>query len=154
MPSARTASTTASATVSVKETIDEYLARADWRVNANANQGYSLGGMVLNAAGKLIANYWLDEVYAPEAGLAHREGDLHIHDLDVFAGYCAGWSLRMVLEQGLGGVPGRVSSAPPRHFSSALGQLVNFLGTLQNEWAGAQAFSSFDTYLAPYVRRD
>lgn len=154
MPSARTASTTASATVSVKETIDEYLARADWRVNANANQGYSLGGMVLNAAGKLIANYWLDEVYTAEAGEAHRAGDLHIHDLDVFAGYCAGWSLRMVLEQGLGGVPGRVSSAPPRHFSSALGQLVNFLGTLQNEWAGAQAFSSFDTYLAPYVRRD
>ncbi|WP_295820438.1 ribonucleoside triphosphate reductase [uncultured Microbacterium sp.] len=140
--------------VSVAETIDEYLARADWRVNANANQGYSLGGMILNAAGKLIANYWLDEVYAPEAGTAHREGDLHIHDLDVFAGYCAGWSLRMVLEQGFNGVPGKIASAPPRHFSSALGQLVNFLGTLQNEWAGAQAFSSFDTYLAPYVRID
>lgn len=141
-------------TVSVAETIDEYLARADWRVNANANQGYSLGGMILNAAGKLIANYWLDEVYSPEAGTAHREGDLHIHDLDVFAGYCAGWSLRMVLEQGFNGVPGKIASAPPRHFSSALGQLVNFLGTLQNEWAGAQAFSSFDTYLAPYVRLD
>ena len=141
-------------TVSVAETIDEYLARADWRVNANANQGYSLGGMILNAAGKLIANYWLDEVYAPEAGAAHREGDLHIHDLDVFAGYCAGWSLRMVLEQGFNGVPGKIASAPPKHFSSALGQLVNFLGTLQNEWAGAQAFSSFDTYLAPFVRRD
>ncbi|MCT9821187.1 ribonucleoside triphosphate reductase [Microbacterium sp. W1N] len=143
-----------SRSVSVAETIDEYLARADWRVNANANQGYSLGGMILNAAGKLIANYWLDEVYAPEAGKAHREGDLHIHDLDVFAGYCAGWSLRMVLEQGFNGVPGKISSTPPKHFSSALGQLVNFLGTLQNEWAGAQAFSSFDTYLAPYVRRD
>ncbi len=154
MPSARTASTTASATVSVKETIDEYLARADWRVNANANQGYSLGGMVLNAAGKLIANYWLDEVYTAEAGEAHRAGDLHIHDLDVFAGYCAGWSLRMVLEQGFNGVPGKIASAPPKHFSSALGQLVNFLGTLQNEWAGAQAFSSFDTYLAPFVRLD
>ncbi|PZU44044.1 MAG: ribonucleoside triphosphate reductase [Microbacterium sp.] len=141
-------------TVSVATTIDEYLARSDWRVNANANQDYSLGGMVLNAAGKLIANYWLDEVYAPEAGEAHRNGDLHLHDLDVFAGYCAGWSLRMVLEQGFNGVPGRIASAPPRHFSSALGQLVNFLGTLQNEWAGAQAFSSFDTYLAPYVRRD
>lgn len=141
-------------TVSVAETIDEYLARADWRVNANANQGYSLGGMILNAAGKLIANYWLDEVYAPEAGTAHREGDLHIHDLDVFAGYCAGWSLRMVLEQGFNGVPGKIASAPPKHFSSALGQLVNFLGTLQNEWAGAQAFSSFDTYLAPFVRLD
>ncbi|MFV4913209.1 ribonucleoside triphosphate reductase [Microbacterium lacticum] len=141
-------------TVSVAETIDEYLARADWRVNANANQGYSLGGMILNAAGKLIANYWLEEVYAPEAGTAHREGDLHIHDLDVFAGYCAGWSLRMVLEQGFNGVPGKIASAPPKHFSSALGQLVNFLGTLQNEWAGAQAFSSFDTYLAPFVRLD
>ena len=141
-------------TVSVAETIDEYLARADWRVNANANQGYSLGGMILNAAGKLIANYWLDEVYAPEAGTARREGDLHIHDLDVFAGYCAGWSLRMVLEQGFNGVPGKIASAPPKHFSSALGQLVNFLGTLQNEWAGAQAFSSFDTYLAPFVRLD
>ncbi len=141
-------------TVSVAETIDEYLARADWRVNANANQGYSLGGMILNAAGKLIANYWLDEVYAPEASTAHREGDLHIHDLDVFAGYCAGWSLRMVLEQGFNGVPGKIASAPPKHFSSALGQLVNFLGTLQNEWAGAQAFSSFDTYLAPFVRLD
>lgn len=141
-------------TVSVAGTIDEYLARADWRVNANANQDYSLGGMVLNAAGKLVANYWLDEVYAPAAGEAHRAGDLHIHDLDVFAGYCAGWSLRMVLEQGVNGVPGKISSGPPRHFSSALGQLVNFLGTLQNEWAGAQAFSSFDTYLAPYVRLD
>ena len=143
-----------SRSVAVAETIDEYLARADWRVNANANQGYSLGGMILNAAGKLIANYWLDEVYSPAAGTAHREGDLHIHDLDVFAGYCAGWSLRMVLEQGFNGVPGKISSTPPKHFSSALGQLVNFLGTLQNEWAGAQAFSSFDTYLAPYVRLD
>lgn len=140
--------------VSVAETIDEYLARSDWRVNANANQGYSLGGMILNSAGKLVANYWLDEVYEPAAGAAHRDGDVHIHDLDVFAGYCAGWSLRMVLEQGFNGVPGKIASAPPRHFSSALGQLVNFLGTLQNEWAGAQAFSSFDTYLAPFVRRD
>ncbi len=142
------------ATVTVKDTIDEYLARADWRVNANANQGYSLGGMILNSAGKLIANYWLDEVYSPAVGAAHRGGDLHIHDLDMFAGYCAGWSLRIVLEQGFNGVPGKIASEPPVHFSSALGQLVNFLGTLQNEWAGAQAFSSFDTYLAPYVRRD
>lgn len=140
--------------VSARATIDEYLARSDWRINANANQGYSLGGMILNSAGKLVANYWLDEVYDPAAGTAHREGDLHIHDLDVFAGYCAGWSLRMVLEQGFNGVAGKISSTPPKHFSSALGQLVNFLGTLQNEWAGAQAFSSFDTYLAPYVRVD
>ncbi len=141
-------------TITVATTIDEYLTRADWRVNANANQGYSLGGMILNSAGKLIANYWLDEVYAPEAGDAHRAGDLHIHDLDMFAGYCAGWSLRTVLEQGFNGVPGKISSGPPKHLSSALGQLVNFLGTLQNEWAGAQAFSSFDTYLAPLVRLD
>ncbi|WP_298744959.1 ribonucleoside triphosphate reductase [uncultured Microbacterium sp.] len=142
------------ATVSAKDTIDEYLARADWRVNANANQGYSLGGMILNSAGKLVANYWLNEVYSAATGDAHREGDIHIHDLDMFAGYCAGWSLRMVLEQGFNGVAGKIASQPPTHFSSALGQLVNFLGTLQNEWAGAQAFSSFDTYLAPYVRRD
>ncbi len=140
--------------IPVQATVDEYLERRDWRVNANANQGYSLGGLILNASGKLIANYWLDEVYAPEAGAAHRDGDIHIHDLDVFAGYCAGWSLRQLLEQGFNGVPGAISSAPPKHFSSALGQIVNFLGTLQNEWAGAQAFSSFDTYLAPFVRLD
>lgn len=140
--------------IPVAPTIDEYLSRGDWRVNANANQGYSLGGMMLNTSGKVIANYWLDQVYAPEAGAAHRDGDLHIHDLDMFAGYCAGWSLRTLIEQGFNGVPGKVSSAPPRHLSSALGQMVNFLGTLQNEWAGAQAFSSFDTYLAPFVRLD
>ncbi|OYC97628.1 ribonucleoside triphosphate reductase [Microbacterium sp. Yaish 1] len=140
--------------IAVRATVDEYLQKHDWRVNANANQGYSLGGLILNASGKLIANYWLDEVYAPEAGAAHRDGDIHIHDLDVFAGYCAGWSLRQLLEQGFNGVPGAISSAPPKHFSSALGQIVNFLGTLQNEWAGAQAFSSFDTYLAPFVRLD
>ncbi|MBA8816389.1 ribonucleoside-triphosphate reductase [Microbacterium halimionae] len=140
--------------VNVADTINEYLAQSDWRVNANANQGYSLGGMVLNTAGKLIANYWLNEVYAPAAGAAHREGDIHIHDLDMFAGYCAGWSLRALLEQGFNGVPGRIASTPPRHLSSALGQMVNFLGTLQNEWAGAQAFSSTDTYLAPFVRLD
>ena len=145
---------TTARSIPVAPTIDEYLSRGDWRVNANANQGYSLGGMMLNTSGKVIANYWLDQVYAPEAGAAHRDGDLHIHDLDMFAGYCAGWSLRTLLEQGFNGVPGKVSSAAPRHLSSALGQMVNFLGTLQNEWAGAQAFSSFDTYLAPFVRLD
>lgn len=144
----------AARSVAVAETIQEYLARSDWRVNANANQGYSLGGMILNISGKLVANYWLDEIYAPEAGRAHREGDIHIHDLDMFAGYCAGWSLRTLLEQGFNGVPGRIASAPPRHLSAATGQMVNFLGTLQNEWAGAQAFSSVDTYLAPFVRID
>lgn len=140
--------------IDATSTIREYLDRKDWRVNANANQDYSLGGMILNSAGKVVANYWLDEVFSPEAGAAHREGDFHIHDLDMLGGYCAGWSLRQLLTEGFGGVPGAISSRPPKHLSSALGQMVNFLGTLQNEWAGAQAFSSFDTYLAPYVRLD
>ncbi|WP_132546390.1 ribonucleoside triphosphate reductase [Rhodovulum euryhalinum] len=140
--------------VDVERSINEYLDRSDWRVNANANQGYSLGGMILNTSGKVTANYWLSHIYPPEVGQAHRDGDIHIHDLDMFAGYCAGWSLRTLLREGLNGVPGTIESGPPAHLSSALGQIVNFLGTLQNEWAGAQAFSSFDTYLAPYVRRD
>ncbi|MFF3976011.1 ribonucleoside triphosphate reductase [Streptomyces sp. NPDC001828] len=140
--------------VDAVDSVTEYLDRSDWRVNANANQGYSLGGLILNAAGKVIANYWLDQVYPPAVGRAHREGDLHIHDLDMLAGYCAGWSLRTLITEGFNGVPGQIDSAPPRHFSSATGQIVNFLGTLQNEWAGAQAFSSFDTYMAPFVRKD
>lgn len=140
--------------VDAKTTIEEYLGRSDWRVNANANQGYSLGGMILNAAGKMVANYWLEQCYTPEASAAHRSGALHIHDLDMFSGYCAGWSLRRLLEEGFNGVPGAIASTPPKHFSSATGQIVNFLGTLQNEWAGAQAFSSFDTYMAPFVRLD
>ncbi len=140
--------------VDVAATVEEYLRRRDWRVRANANQGYSLGGLILNVSGKVIANYWLDHVYPEAVGRAHREADLHIHDLDMLAGYCAGWSLRQLLYEGFNGVPGKVESAPPRHLSSALGQMVNFLGTLQNEWAGAQAFSSFDTYLAPFVRKD
>ncbi len=142
------------ALVDVEKSINEYLTRADWRVNANANQGYSLGGLILNTSGKVIANYWLSHVYPPEIGQAHREGDVHIHDLDMLSGYCAGWSLRTLLQEGLNGVPGKVEAAAPKHFSSAIGQIVNFLGTLQNEWAGAQAFSSFDTYMAPYVRVD
>ena len=140
--------------VEVGSSINEYLDRSDWRVNANANQGYSLGGLILNTAGKVIANYWLSHVYTPAIGKAHRDGDLHIHDLDMLAGYCAGWSLRVLLEEGLNGVPGKVESSPPKHFSSAIGQIVNFLGTMQNEWAGAQAFSSFDTYMAAFVRVD
>ncbi|AEE44986.1 ribonucleoside triphosphate reductase [Cellulomonas fimi] len=140
--------------VDVGASIDEYLDRQDWRVNANANQGYSLGGLILNTAGKVVANYWLSHVYPPEVGRAHREGDLHIHDLDMLSGYCAGWSLRTLLQEGLNGVPGKVDALPPKHFGSAIGQIVNFLGTMQNEWAGAQAFSSFDTYMAPYVRLD
>jgi len=140
--------------VDVAASINEYLTRADWRVNANANQGYSLGGLILNVAGKVTANYWLSHVYAPEVGEAHRNGDVHIHDLDMLSGYCAGWSLRVLLHEGLNGVPGKVEAGPPKHMSSAVGQIVNFLGTLQNEWAGAQAFSSFDTYMAPFVRKD
>lgn len=140
--------------VDVSLAVNEYLDRADWRVSANANQGYSLGGLILNSAGKIIANYWLDHVYPPEIGEAHREGAIHIHDLDMLSGYCAGWSLRTLLAEGLNGAPGQVEAGPPRHMSSAVGQIVNFLGTLQNEWAGAQAFSSFDTYIAPYVRND
>lgn len=140
--------------VDVAASIDEYLDRSDWRVAANANQGYSLGGLILNTAGKMIANYWLSHVYTPEIGEAHRDGSIHIHDLDMLSGYCAGWSLRTLLHEGLNGVPGRVEAGPPRHMSSAVGQIVNFLGTLQNEWAGAQAFSSFDTYMAPFVRKD
>ncbi|QNM95124.1 ribonucleoside triphosphate reductase [Chitinimonas koreensis] len=140
--------------VDVESAMEEYLEQRDWRVNANANQGYSLGGLILNVAGKVTANYWLSHVYSPEAGRAHREGDLHIHDLDMLSGYCAGWSLRQLLTEGFNGVPGKVEATPPRHMSAAIGQIVNFLGTLQNEWAGAQAFSSFDTYMAPFVRRD
>jgi ribonucleoside-triphosphate reductase len=142
------------AAVDAVASINEYLERRDWRVQANANQGYSLGGLILNSAGKLIANYWLNHVYPVEVGAAHREGDIHIHDLDMLSGYCAGWSLRTLLMEGFNGVSGKVEAAPPLHMSSAIGQMVNFLGTLQNEWAGAQAFSSFDTYLAPYVRKD
>jgi len=140
--------------VDVAASVNEYLERADWRVNANANQGYSLGGLILNTSGKMIANYWLSHVHPPEVGNAHREGDIHIHDLDMLSGYCAGWSLRTLLHEGLNGVPDKVEAGPPKHMSSAVGQIVNFLGTLQNEWAGAQAFSSFDTYMAPFVRND
>lgn len=134
--------------------VREYIGKADWRINANANTGYSNAGLVNNLAGKLIANYWLDEVCSPEEGHAHRNGDYHIHDLDCLTGYCAGWSLRVLLDEGFNGVRGRVESRPPQHFREALGQMANFLGILQSEWAGAQAFSSFDTYLAPYVFKD
>lgn len=139
--------------VEVEKTMDEYLRQLDWRVNANSNQGYSLGGMILNTAGKVTANYWLSHIYPRNVGDAHRNGDYHIHDLDMFSGYCAGWSLRALLEEGFNGVPGKTESAPPKNLSSAVSQMVNFLGTLQNEWAGAQAFSSFDTYLAPFVKK-
>lgn len=140
--------------VNSTETIEEYINKADWRINANSNTGYSNAGLINNTAGKVIANYWLDKVYSKEEGAAHRNGDIHIHDLDCLTGYCAGWSLRALLNEGFNGVRGRVESKPPRHLREALGQMANFLGILQSEWAGAQAFSSFDTYLAPYVFKD
>jgi len=140
--------------VDVESSIKEYLNKLDWRVNANANQGYSNGGLILNVSGKVTANYWLSHVYPAAVGEAHRNGDVHIHDLDMLAAYCAGWSLKNLLHEGFNGVPGKAEAGPAKHLSAAVGQMVNFMGTLQNEWAGAQAFSSVDTYLAPYVRVD
>lgn len=140
--------------VDVESSINEYLEKLDWRVNANANQGYSNGGLILNVSGKVTANYWLSHVYPAEVGEAHRNGDIHIHDLDMLAAYCAGWSLKNLLHEGFNGVPGKAEAGPAKHLSAAVGQMVNFMGTLQNEWAGAQAFSSVDTYLAPYIRKD
>lgn len=141
-------------TVGVEDSINEYLDQLDWRVKANANIGYSIGGLILNISGKMVANYWLNHIYPPAIGQAHRQADFHIHDLDMLGGYCAGWSLRTLLNEGFNGVPNKVEAGPARHMSSAIGQIVNFLGTLQNEWAGAQAFSSFDTYMAPFIRAD
>lgn len=140
--------------VDVESSINEYLEKLDWRVNANANQGYSNGGLILNVSGKVTANYWLSTVYPSEVGEAHRNGDIHIHDLDMLAAYCAGWSLKTLLREGFNGVKGKAEANPPKHLSAATGQMVNFMGTLQNEWAGAQAFSSVDTYLAPFIRKD
>lgn len=139
--------------VEVQNTMNEYLEKLDWRINANSNQGYSLGGMILNTSGKVTANYWLSYIYSKEIGDAHRNADYHIHDLDMFSGYCAGWSLRALLEEGFNGVDNKIESNAPKHLSSAVAQMINFLGTLQNEWAGAQAFSSFDTYLSPFVKK-
>ena len=140
--------------VDCKQTIEEYVGNTEWRIKANSNTTYSNAGLVNNTAGKVIANYWLDQVYTPEEGAAHRNGDYHIHDLDCLTGYCAGWSLRALLNEGFNGVRSRVNSRPPKHFREALGQMANFLGILQSEWAGAQAFSSFDTYLSPYLFKD
>lgn len=140
--------------VDVESSINEYLEKLDWRINENANQGYSNGGLILNVSGKVTANYWLSHVYPANIGEAHRNGDIHIHDLSMLAAYCAGWSLKNLLHEGFNGVPGKAEAGPAKHLSAAVGQMVNFMGTLQNEWAGAQAFSSVDTYLAPYVRVD
>ncbi|MFP4498503.1 MAG: ribonucleoside triphosphate reductase [Vulcanimicrobiota bacterium] len=145
---------TKSVMVDVFDTVQDYMERTDWRVNANANQDYSVGGLILNSSGKITANYWLNYVYPPEVKRAHIEGDFHIHDLDMLAGYCSGWSLKQLLYEGFNGPSGNTDSNPPRHLGSAVSQIINFFGTLQNEWAGAMAFSSFDTYLAPYIRID
>ena len=137
-----------------KELVDNYLRINDWRVKENSTVTYSVGGLILSNSGAITANYWLSEIYDQEVAQAHRDGDLHLHDLSMLTGYCAGWSLKQLIYQGLGGVPGKITSSPARHLSTLCNQMVNFLGIMQNEWAGAQAFSSFDTYLAPFVRVD
>ena len=135
-------------------TMDGYLKQSDWRVNENANVNYSLGGLILHNSGSITANYWLKNIYPEEITEAHRNADFHIHDLSMFSGYCAGWSLRQLIAEGLGGVSDKITSKPAKHLSTLMQQAVNFLGCLQNEWAGAQAFSSFDTYIAPFVKAD
>ncbi len=154
LSSAHANNNNAMSNINVAQAVNEYIDNTDWRVHANANLDYSLGGLILNLSGKVIAKYWLNNVYTPKIAAAHIEGFVHIHDLDMLGGYCAGWSLRMLLQEGFNGVRAKAASNPPKHLSTALSQVVNFIGTLQNEWAGAQAFSSFDTYMAPYVRKD
>lgn len=138
----------------INTTMDGYLSQADWRVKENANVNYSLGGLILHNSGTITANYWLKNIYPEEIAAAHRDADFHIHDLSMFSGYCAGWSLRQLIAEGLGGIPDKISSKPASHLSTLVQQMVNFLGVLQNEWAGAQALSSFDSYIAPFVRKD
>jgi len=138
----------------IANTMNGYLKQEDWRVNENSNVNYSLGGLILHNSGAITANYWLEHIYTHDVSEAHRNGDMHIHDLSMFSGYCAGWSLRQLIAEGLGGVENKISSRAPKHLSTLVQQMVNFLGVLQNEWAGAQAFSSVDTYLAPFVRID
>ena len=140
--------------VDYKAIIDNYLNVNDWRVKENSTVTYSVGGLILSNSGAVTANYWLSEIYDDEIGSAHRNADIHIHDLSMLTGYCAGWSLKQLIQEGLGGVPGKITSAPAGHLSTLCNQMVNFLGIMQNEWAGAQAFSSFDTYLAPFVKAD
>ncbi|MDD7488777.1 MAG: ribonucleoside triphosphate reductase [Clostridiales bacterium] len=137
-----------------RDTVDKYLNVTDWRVKENSTVTYSVGGLILSNSGAITANYWLSEVYDDEIAKAHRNCDFHLHDLSMLTGYCAGWSLRQLIEEGLSGVPGKITSSPAKHLSTLCNQMVNFLGIMQNEWAGAQAFSSFDTYLAPFVRTD
>ncbi len=134
-----------------KELVDKYVKAADWRVKENSTVTYSVGGLILSNSGAITANYWLSEIYDDEIANAHRNADIHLHDLSMLTGYCAGWSLRQLIQEGLGGVPGKITSSPASHLATLCNQMVNFLGIMQNEWAGAQAFSSFDTYLAPFV---
>ena len=140
--------------VDINKTMDGYLGQSDWRVNENANVNFSLGGLILHNSGTITANYWLNNIYSKEIAEAHKTAAFHIHDLSMFSGYCAGWSLRQLIQEGLGGVPDKITSTPATHLSTLVNQIVNFLGIMQNEWAGAQAFSSFDTYLAPFIRTD
>ncbi len=137
-----------------KEIVDSYVKAQDWRVKENATVTYSVGGLILSNSGAITANYWLSEIYDEEIANAHRNADIHIHDLSMLTGYCAGWSLKQLIQEGLGGIPGKITSAPAKHLATLCNQMVNFLGIMQNEWAGAQAFSSFDTYLAPFVKTD
>jgi ribonucleoside-triphosphate reductase len=143
-----------STSLDYKKLVDSYLKALDWRVKENSTVTYSVGGLILSNSGAITANYWLSEVYDSEIADAHRSGDIHIHDLSMLTGYCAGWSLKQLIQEGLGGVPGKITSGPAHHLSTLCNQMVNFLGIMQNEWAGAQAFSSFDTYLAPFVKKD
>ena len=137
-----------------KDLVDKYVKNTDWRVKENSTVTYSVGGLILSNSGAITANYWLSEIYDDEIANAHNNADIHIHDLAMLTGYCAGWSLKQLIQEGLGGVPGKITSSPASHLSTLCNQMVNFLGIMQNEWAGAQAFSSFDTYLAPFVKVD
>ncbi len=143
-----------SALLNYKNLVDSYVKVEDWRVKENSTVTYSVGGLILSNSGAITANYWLSEIYDKEIADAHRSADLHIHDLSMLTGYCAGWSLKQLIQEGLGGIVGKITSAPAKHLSTLCNQMVNFLGIMQNEWAGAQAFSSFDTYLAPFVKID
>ena len=145
---------TESTILDFKKTVDDYVKVNDWRVKENSTVTYSVGGLILSNSGAITANYWLSEIYDDEIGNAHRNADIHLHDLSMLTGYCAGWSLKQLIQEGLGGVPGKITSAPASHLATLCNQMVNFLGIMQNEWAGAQAFSSFDTYLAPFVKVD
>ncbi|MBO5765502.1 MAG: ribonucleoside triphosphate reductase, partial [Lentisphaeria bacterium] len=137
-----------------KKTVNDYVKINDWRVKENSTVTYSVGGLILSNSGAITANYWLSEIYDDEIANAHRNADIHLHDLSMLTGYCAGWSLKQLIKEGLGGVSGKITSAPASHLATLCNQMVNFLGIMQNEWAGAQAFSSFDTYLAPFVKID